>query len=337
MEKQKVTIYDIAYRAGVSQSTVSRVLSGSTKVNEDKRQAVLAAVEELGYKPNLFAQRLAQGGSPIVGILSSDTQTPFFTQVISGIQLEIAQSPYLPLIVSVQGMGDVGKAVELLRASRVGGVCVVGQPLPPATLALLQEEMLVYAVCPDTPGIEAKCLLVDNEGGGYRATRHLLELGHRQIAHVSGPRGHKHAVDRLAGYKRALKEFGVPFDEALVTYGNFSEATGLAATNELLARKVPFTALFAANDTTAFGAQLALYEHGLHVPTDVSLVGFDDTPQAAYRTPPLTTVRQPAADMGAAVARQVIGALSGQEVMQDEAFETPLVVRASTAPPRVRI
>ncbi len=336
MDKQKVTIYDIAYKAGVSQSTVSRVLSGNTKVNEDKRVAVLAAVEELGYRPNLFAQRLAQGGSSIVGILASDTETPFFTQVIRGIQEELAKSPYLALIVSVQGLGEIDRAVELLRTSHVGGVCVVGQPLTVERLAQLQDEMLVFAVCPDTPGVEGKCLLVDNEGGGYRATRHLLELGHRRIAHISGPREHRHAIDRFAGYKRALAEFQVPLHEGLVTYGAFSETTGQQAALELLARKLPFTAMFAGNDTMAFGAQVALFEHRLKVPDDVSMVGFDDTPQAMYRTPPLTTVHQPAVAMGAAVARQVVNALKGEGKIQQEPFATPLVVRASTAALRVR-
>lgn len=332
MEKQKTTIYDIAYRAGVSQSTVSRVLSGNTKVSDDKKAAVLAAVEALGYRPNLFAQRLASGGSSTIGILATNTETPFFTQVIRGIQETLAPSQYLPLIVSVQGFGDLNRAVELLRASYVGGVCVVGQPLSPELLDDLQQDIPVFAVCPDTPGLEAQCLLVDNEGGGYRATKHLLELGHRTIAHISGPATHGHAVARLAGYRQALEEAGVPFDSSLVTYGSFVEQSGLDACNELLQRRRDFTALFAANDCMAFGAQVALFRQGLYVPKHISLVGFDDTPQAQFRTPPLTTIRQPAVEMGAAVARQVLAALSEDAEPKQTPFDTPLIVRESTAP-----
>ena len=331
MEKQKTTIYDIAFRAGVSQSTVSRVLSGNTAVSEDKRAAVLAAVEALGYRPNFFAQRLASGEASTIGILATNTETPFFTQVIRGIQETLAPSPYLPLIVSVQSLGDLERAVELLRGSYVGGVCVVGQALNGDLLKALQSDMPVFAVCPDTPGIEAQCLLVDNEGGGYRATKHLLDLGHLQVAHISGPREHGHAIGRMQGYRRALAEAGVDFDQKLVTYGNFREATGVDAVSELLARGAKFSALFAANDCMAFGAQLALYRKGLLVPNHISLVGFDDSPQAQFRTPPLTSILQPAAEMGAAVARQVLAALSGAAVSVQPRFATPLVVRESTA------
>jgi len=331
MDKQKTTIYDIAYRAGVSQSTVSRVLSGNTNVSEDKKVAVLAAVEALGYRPNLFAQRLASGEASTIGILATNTETPFFTQVIRGIQQTLAGSPYLPLIVSVQGLGDVERAVELLRSSYVGGVCVVGQALPAQLMKDLLEDMPVFAVCPDTPGIEAQCLLVDNEGGGYRATSHLIELGHRRIAHIAGPAKHGHAIGRLSGYRRALSEADIAFDERLVTYGGFTESTGLDAANELLDRNVPFSAMFAGNDCMAFGAQVALFRKGLFVPKHVSLVGFDDTPQAQYRTPPMTTISQPAVEMGAAVANQVLALLAGQAEPMKLRFETPLIIRESTA------
>jgi len=166
--------------------------------------------------------------------------------------------------------------------------------------------------------------------GAAAATRHLLSLGHERIAHLAGPAGHQHATDRRDGYTRALVEAGRKVDPDLIVEGTFDERSGLEGTQALLARGTKLTAIFAANDPMACGALLALYRRGIRVPQDVSLVGFDDQPYSAYATPPLTTVRQPTLEMGAAAVKMLMAALAA-ESWRPPVFRTELVVRDSTA------
>jgi LacI family transcriptional regulator len=174
---------------------------------------------------------------------------------------------------------------------------------------------------------------VENDQGGYEATRHLLDCGHTRIAHITGMPWHPDAVARREGYQRALLEAGLPLDPALVVEGDFEEPSGLEATEALLRRGVSFSAIFAGNDRMAYGAGLALLRRGLAVPRDVSLVGYDDLPSAAYAWPPLTTLRQPTVEMGQAAAQALVGELQGRGLTLP-AFRTELVRRESTAPPR---
>jgi LacI family transcriptional regulator len=173
---------------------------------------------------------------------------------------------------------------------------------------------------------------VENHEGAYKATRHLRDLGHTRIAHITGLPWHGDAIARRAGYEKALVDTGMAVDPALVVEGDFEEQSGLAGTEQLLKAGVRFTAIFAGNDQIAFGAGLALLRHGLRVPRDVSIIGFDDQPSAAYTWPPLTTIRQPAVEMGIATARALLDELRGRSFVQPT-FHTDLVLRASTAPP----
>lgn len=169
----------------------------------------------------------------------------------------------------------------------------------------------------------------DQEGGGHLATRHLLSLGHRSIAHIAGVADHTDATERRAGYDRALREAGVPVRPELIVQGDLMESGGLLAMNRLLDSGQPFTAVFAANDQTAFGARLALYRRGVRVPDDVSILGVDDLPGAAYATPPMTTIRQPIYELGLAVAQALL-ALLGHQVAQTPVPPLELVVRETT-------
>jgi LacI family transcriptional regulator len=171
----------------------------------------------------------------------------------------------------------------------------------------------------------------DNETGAYAAVKYLIDLGHRRIAHVTGPSAHLHVIARRQGYTRALSDAGIALDPALVVEARWDEESGKQAV-EALSQRAEFSAIFAGNDQIAYGAQLALFERGLRVPEDVSLVGFDDQPHSAYTTPPLTTVRQPVEEMGSAAARALVAVLAG-EPWSVPKFSTELVVRASAAPP----
>jgi LacI family transcriptional regulator len=179
-------------------------------------------------------------------------------------------------------------------------------------------------------GLERQCLRVDDALAAQEATSYLIELGHRRIAHIAGPVTHQDAVDRRAGYRRALEQAGLPLDKQLIVAGDYTEQSGLLALQSLFSRGALFTAIFVANDQMAYGARLGLYRRGIRVPEDVSIVGFDDLLSSAYTTPPLTTVRQPTFDMGRAAAQAVLQLLAEHSV-DLPTFTTSLVIRESAA------
>ncbi|WP_029215025.1 LacI family DNA-binding transcriptional regulator [Kallotenue papyrolyticum] len=326
-----ITIGDIARYAGVSPSTVSRVLTGSKRVAEDKRARVLAVIEQHQYRPNIVARGLVSGRSMLVGVLVQDITSPFFANIVRGIEEALDQSPYRLMVSTTQWRAEQqkeGRSLELLLERRADGLIVVGGHIPDAELRAVAEQVPLVAVARSISGLEHLCLQVDNEGAAYRATRYLIGLGHRRIAHVTGTPDHPDAQARAAGYRRALAEAGLPIEEALIVSGQFTEDSGFAAVEELLIRGERFSAIFAANDQSAYGAMLALFNHGYRIPEDVSVVGFDNLFLSAYTLPPLTTVHHPAVEMGQAAAEGLL------RMLRDEApnlpsFSAELVIRQS--------
>ncbi|HWQ12646.1 MAG TPA: substrate-binding domain-containing protein [Roseiflexaceae bacterium] len=330
--KKTSTLEDIARTAGVSPSTVSRVLNGSKRVADDKRALVLAAIEQYGYRPNLVARGLVRGRSMIVGVVMQDISSPFFARMVSGIEQGLDQAEYQPMFVSTHWRsGDQeseARSLQLLIERRVDGIIVLASSIPDDELRAVAARLPLVVVARSVPGIEEQCLSFDNQGGAYRATRYLLGLGHTRIAHLAGTPGHPDATDRLVGYRRALDEGGLAFDPQLVVAGDFTEGSGLTAVEQLLARGERFTAIFAANDQMAYGAMLGLYNHGYRIPSDVSLVGFDDQFLSAYTLPPLTTIRQPSTAMGQAAAAGILRLLRGEAALLPR-FPAELVIRKS--------
>jgi LacI family transcriptional regulator len=330
-DKQEITIHDIARRAGVSPSTVSRVVNGNAAVSPDKRQAVLAAIEALHYRPNIIAQGLARGRSRAVGVLVEEIGVPYFGQFMTGVENGLAGSGLYPIFTSGSAQAQVDSAVALLADMRIGALIVVSGWLPDDELTTLAQSVPTVVVGRCIAGLEGHCLEVDNAHGAYRGTRHLVELGHRHIALISGRPRLRHAVERRTGYGLALSEGGLAEEPELVVSADFDEDSGLRAAEELLQRHVPFTAIFAESDRLAYGAALALHRAGLKIPDDVSLVGFDDLPLSAFMNPPLTTVRQHLIEMGRVAARAVLSLRAGDKP-QLAPPDMELVVRASTAP-----
>jgi LacI family transcriptional regulator len=327
-----VTILDIAERAGVSVSTVSRVLNKTVPVARAKRDAVLGAVEVLGYRPNVVAQELARGHTLAVGVLPQGIANPFYSRLLKGVVQGLRGTAYHPVFASGEEPAEEAQAFDMLLAHRVEALILMGGRIPDDKLLVLASRLPIVAIGRSVQGLERRCVRVENAEGGYKATRHLIDLGHRHIAHITGLAWHADAIARREGYERALTEARIPLDPALVVEGDFEEPSGHAATERLLATGVRFTAVFAANDQTASGAMLALFRRGLQVGRDVSVVGFDDQPSSAYTCPPLTTIRQPAVEMGMAAARALVEELRGRTFVQPT-FDTELVLRASTAPP----
>jgi LacI family transcriptional regulator, galactose operon repressor len=334
-DTEDVTIQDIAEHAGVSVSTVSRVLNKTVPVARAKRDAVLAAVEVLGYRPNVVAQELARGHTRAVGVLPQGISNPFYGRLLKGVVQGLRGTAYHPVFASGEQPAEEAQAFDMLLAQRVEALILMGGRIPDDTLLALATRLPIVAIGRTVQGLEGRCVRVENGEGGYKATRHLIALGHMRIAHITGLPWHADAIARREGYERALTEARIPVDPALIVEGDFEEPSGQAATERLLAVGVRFSAIFAANDQIAFGAMLALFQRGLQVGRDVSVVGFDDQPSAAYTCPPLTTIRQPAVEMGVAAARALVEELRGRAFVQPT-FDTELVLRASTAPPRAR-
>ena len=322
-----VTVTDVARAAGVSVSTVSRIVNGSARVSADKRKAVEAMIARMGFRPNLHARSLKMGRSMTIGMLAQDIESPFFTRVIRGIEEGLQGSGYAPIIVSGHwNQKEELDRVGLLMARRIDGLVILNGELSDEQVREIARRQPVVATGRRFEGRNLKTLRLDNEQGGYLAASHLLSLGHRRIAHISGPEDHEDAVDRYAGFVRAHQEYGVEVDPEIVFQGDFLEYGGVLAMTRLLDSGKNFTAVFAANDQSAMGARLALYRRGIRVPEDVSLLGFDDIPVAAYLTPPLTTVRQPFYEIGLYLAATMLGML-GQDVGEIAIPSMELVIR----------
>ncbi len=331
MGQKQVTIQDIARVANVSKSTVSRVLNSTAAVHPDKRKAVLEAIERLGFKPNVVASSLARGRSMTIGVLTQVIGSPFYDTIAQGVIAGLSGTGYSPIF--VDGRWDSTEEVDAIRAllgRRVDGLVVIGGSVPAGELASLCDGHPTVIAARQVQGGTLQCVYMDNVDGGYQATKHLIERGHRRIAIVRGLETHQDSVDRFAGYQQALLEAGLPLDLGLVQQGDFSAESGVRAVERLLAQKSDFTGIVAANDLTAFGVRLALYRHQLRVPEDVSITGFDDQMEASYMTPPLTTIRQPAREIGERASTAVLSMIKGEAFTSLE-FRGELIERESVA------
>jgi DNA-binding LacI/PurR family transcriptional regulator len=322
---------DVAKAASVSHQTVSRVLSGHPNVRPATRDRVLAAIEELGYRPNLAARALASGRSTALGLVTLNTTLFGPVATLYAVEEAARAAGYSMSISSVRSIDrhSLSDAVDMLVRQAVAGVIIIA---PVATnddaLNALPPELPAVVVEADAePSLSA--VTVDQVAGAYLATKHLLDRGHRTVVHISGPADWIEARQRVTGWRRALDEAGAPAPEVIA--GDWSARSGYAA-GLVLANRPEVTAVFAANDNMALGLLRALNERGRAVPREVSVVGFDDIAEANFFTPPLTSVRQDFAEMGRRsvelLLRQVdAGARSVEHVM----LVPELMKRESTA------
>jgi len=326
----KVTLEMVAERAGVSPSTVSRILNGTAVVSDDKRAAVDQAIAKLGFVPNPVARGLAGGRTLSIGVVSQAIDSPFYGAALRGIEVELDAVGYSPLFMSGNWHADEeARCIDVLRSRRVDGLIVLTGRLSDSALRSLARQLPVVVTGRSLKAGNLLSMDFDNREGARQATQHLIDLGHRRIAFISGDTEHPDAIDRMQGYRSAIEAAGLRFDTALVAPGNFSEHSGLLAVERLLDSRTRFSAIFAANDQMAFGASLGLYRRGLRVPDDVSLVGFDDVAGSVYMVPPLTTVHNPIQEIGQLAARAILGLLTGER----PSIEVPapnLIVREST-------
>ena len=327
-----VTLEMVAKEAGVSPSTVSRILNGTARVRESKVRAVEAAIAKLRFMPNLLARSLAGGKSMSVGIVTQALDSPFYGEALLAIEKGLLRANYSPLFVSGHWReGDERRCVDHLLGRRVEGVILLTSCLSDAELVNLARTVPLVLTGRHVAGDRIYCLDVDSTPGARLATDYLIGQGHRRIAFISGPPDHPDAQQRLDGYKAALAAGKIPFNRKLVAVGDYSESGGQAAINSLLDSGAQFSAVFAANDQTAHGALLALHRRGLKVPHDVSLVGFDDLPMSAFMIPPLTTVHRSIDEIGDSAAEAMIDLIE-RRTPNARISSATLAIRESTRP-----
>ncbi|CAM3602318.1 LacI family DNA-binding transcriptional regulator [Deinococcus frigens] len=327
-----VTLMHVAREAGVSPSTVSRILNGTANVTPDKRERVEAVIHRLNFTPNVQAQALANGRSFSVGVLTQNISSPFYGETLAGIERGLEGSSYHPLVVSGHWHAEQEQqALDLLMRRRVDALIVLGGVIEDAALQNVAARVPLVAVGRDVGGLSERCVLIDNRAGIRDVVRHLAELGHRDVAFIAGLESQHDAVERREGFEAAMQECGLALRSELMRAGDYTEGSGERATEELLSLGRPFTALVCANDQMALGARLALYRRGVRVPQDVSLTGFDDLFSSRYTTPPLTTVHQAVNELGELAAQTVLRLLAGEQPRMIP-YIPRLIVRESTGP-----
>ena len=326
------TIYQVAERAGVSLSTVSRVLNGKASVNKVLKERVEKAVKELNYRPNSVARSLANNRTDSVGVLVPELNAPFFGDLMQAVESTLrAADKHVIISVGRNCLETEKDAVEFLISRNCDALIMHAEALSDEyLLELNQSKLPVALVNRQVEGLPEACTSLDNEKGGYLATRHLLELGHKDIAYISGPTDKCDASLRLEGHKRALSEAGLPINPQLIFNGDYSEEDGKIGLLELMARDVPFTALVCANDWMASGAISCARDLGMSLPQDLSIVGFDDVVFAHHVFPRLTTVINPIAEMAEMSAKYILNKVYGQSNNVQQYFEPSLIVREST-------
>jgi LacI family transcriptional regulator len=327
----RVTISDVARAAGVSVPTVSKVVNGRYGVAPATFERVMGVVAELGYETSLVAASLRRQRTNVIGILVAEFES-FSVELLKGVSSAAAGTGYELLAYSGVVAGGNNKGWERRSLSRLAGTLIDGAIIVTPTTHMPTTSIPVVAIDPHTGPGGPSTIDSDNVGGARDACAHLIGLGHRRIAHIRGRSDLQSAQLREAGYRESLEAAGIPFDPALVRDGGYESALTTQSARELLTLPDRPTAVFAANDMSALGVMASARELGLRVPEDLSVIGFDDIPEAASANPPLTTMAQPLHDLGARALQMLIELLDGREVPAHVQLSAELVVRASTGP-----
>jgi DNA-binding LacI/PurR family transcriptional regulator len=345
----KVTITDVAHLAGVSPSTVSNLLNGrSQRMRPSTQERVFNAIEELGYTPNQAARQLKTGHSPIIGLIVPSVANPFYGIFAQHVEAAALENGYQVLL----GNSNRDPKREQKYAEELWGYGVRGLIFGSSLVDFCHLDPLLtrglHVVAFERPGQDGDQIIIDSVGidnnlATRLATKHLLSLGHRRIGFLSGPIRTVNRMERLAGYQAALAEAGIESDPELIwdiapNGGSYGDSRALAlgrqGTQELLSRTNPPTAIFAINDMFAFGAYAGARDLGLSIPSDLSVIGMDDIPVTEIVQPPLTTIRQPIAEIANMAVERLVARLQGtiEEVQGHQILRPQLIVRSSTAP-----
>ena len=327
------TIREVAESAGVSYATVSHVINNTRLVTPETRERVVAAMKALNYRPNALARSLRQGKTNTIGLVLPDSANPFFAEISRSIEDESFKKGYSVFLCNTEL--DTQRElfyVDVLSKKQVDGIIFVAAGDQADSLDfLVQRNMPVVMIDRDVPNVEVDAVLTDNQLGGFLATRHLLELGHTRIACIAGPSSITPSAERMIGYRKALEEAGVSYDESLVVRGDYHAQSGMDITHSFLKMSPRPTAIFALNDLMALGALRAAAEAGYSVPRDLAVVGYDDLEIAHFTNPPLTTIAQPKKEIGVQAIDLLVDRMSHRSRPPSRLVLAPeLIVRRST-------
>ena len=337
--KRKTTIADVARYAGMSPAAVSRWLNGKLVLPQVTADKIRAAVDVLDYRPNAQARRLSKGRADTVGIVIPDISNPFFALIASEAEKTLAEHGYDLVIWSSRNQPENElKCFERLSTGLVDGLLLITNHADDGRLAaaINKHTRRTVVIDEDVPGAFAPRFFVENEAGGYAATRHLLDHGHKHILHIGGPHDVMSAVERAAGWQRALKEAGiVPQDDWRICT-EYEVAPAFAAARQIFSRSQMPTAVFAGSDAIALGVMMQARDHEVAIPKDLSLVGFDGMPIVDLLGPPLTGISQPIDQLGQRGALSLVALLSGSNSQfETQRLPVNLVSRSSVAAPRL--
>jgi LacI family transcriptional regulator len=331
------TIHDVAKRAGVAPITVSRVVNKTGYVSEETRLRVEAAIHELQYIPNSSARSLRVKKTDTIALIVSDITNPFWTTVTRGVEDASSEHGLSVILCNTdEKQGKLEDYVNVLLKRQMDGFLIV--PIssnPRVVLYIKKRHVPVVVLDRPLPGVEVDVVSSDNEGGAYQLTKYLIHLGHSRIAMLAGVPEIATSQQRMSGYKRALHEYDIPLDESLIVEGEFKQESGYQVTRNLLetARPLP-TALFLGNNLIAVGAFKALYELGLRVPEDISVVSFDDLPFTLTQ-PFITAAAQSPYELGRQAAKLLIAQIKGQKSESRQiVLPVEVLIRESCAPPK---
>ena len=340
MSKKRATSQDVANAAGVSRTTVSLVLNNVSGVNisDATRKRVHEAARSLGYVPNATAQALATQRARAIGLvmtrspqhIASDT---FLPQILSGL-LEVVKKERFRLLIEIVDENAGERAyIDLAQAKHIDGMIILTPRTTDTGIKKLHEMNIPTVLIGEVPNCQLCSVQADDRAASKEAVKHLIDLGHHDIACILNSAAIYHnALARLNGYKDALTEAKIPYRESLIRFADFDLESGQIAMKSLL-EKEKFSAVFVASDNVAMGAKTALHESSLRVPDDISLVGFDDIPWAAYSAPPLTTVHIPAQEMATKACMLLLDLIHGKELEKKRFYlDSELIIRASTRP-----
>jgi len=329
------TIYEVSERSGVSLATVSRVLNGTARVSDVTRQKVVEAMRDLNYRPNSAAQSLASNCSNSIGMLVSELHGPFFGDMMSGVE-SVLRAAGKHLIIAAGHSNETSEknSIEFLRSKGCDALILhVDAVSDDYLLSLHGEGVKFVLVNRRIEAIQSHCISLDNQYGGYIATKALLDAGHRDIAYIAGPLWKVDASERLEGHKRAMAEFGRNVDARLIYESDFSSQGGALGMEKLLDTAPTFSAVACGNDEMAYGAMNSLRAHKLRVPEDISVMGFDNNIMSDYTFPRLTTVDYPVGDMGHMAAKWALHNIYQQPKIELRyAFRPHVVQRDSVRP-----
>ena len=328
-----ITIKDIARLANVSIATVSKVINNKTEgISEETKNRILQLIKETGYQPNAIARSLVTKKTKTIGLIVPDISNPFFPDVARGVEDGAHMDGYNVFLCNTDDNLDKEiEYIKVLREKCVDGIIFTSGSIPKYEhiVELRTSGIPIVIIDRRIDSEDVYGVFLDNYKGGYIATRYLISLGHKRIGCVTGPLYVSSAIERLEGYKKALMDNGIDIDETLIFEGDYRISGGAVGAEKLLDRKV--TAIFAFNDLMAYGAYLTIRSHGYKIPDDISVVGFDDIQLSQVMEPQLTTIRQPAYDMGLNAVRILINLIGGKKCTKKIVKLQPqLIVRQST-------